>query len=107
MKKNIIYITIIILLLDQITKFLVENYLTNKITIIKNIFYLNVVHNKGAAWGIFNNQVIFLILFTIIALIILISFIKKFKYNIRNSIAFGLVIGGLLGNFIDTFGLSL
>ena len=59
MKKNIILVSIIVILLDQISKFIVSTYEISKIVIIKNFFNINLVHNKGAAWGIFNNKTIF------------------------------------------------
>ncbi len=101
MKKNILIISIPIITIDQITKLLANTYIIGKIKIIKDFFYLNLVHNRGAAWGILTNHVVFLSLFMILALVLLIYYSTKFKNNIRNAIAFSLIIGGLIGNLID------
>lgn len=61
-----IYEFIIILLIgiDQISKLLALNYLKDigSIPIIQNVFHLTYVENRGAAFGMFqNNQIIFII----------------------------------------------
>lgn len=61
-----LYILIIIglIAIDQISKYLAVNYLANigSIPIIKNIFHLTYVENRGAAFGMFqNNQIIFIV----------------------------------------------
>jgi len=101
MNKNILYVSIPIITIDQISKLLADNYLINKIKIIKDFFYLNLVHNRGAAWGILNNHLVLLSVFMLIALALLLFYSSKFKKNIRNTIAFGLITGGLIGNLID------
>ena len=65
MNKNILYISIPIATIDQISKLLADSYL-DKIEIIKDFFYLNLVHNRGAAWGMLTNHVVFLSLFMIV-----------------------------------------
>ena len=103
MNKKIFIVAILTLFLDQITKIIIEKILVVKtsITIIKKFFRLTLVYNKGAAWGIFSDNKIFLIIITILALILIISFLKTFKKNTRNNIAFGLLLGGMSGNLVD------
>ena len=60
-----------------------------------------IAKNKGAAWGIFSNTKIIILIGTIIALITIYHFIYCFKQNKRNTLAFGLLLGGLSGNLID------
>ena len=91
-------VTILILFLDQLTKFLFTN---ERIIIIKDLFSINYCENYGAAWSLFNNRVSGLILMSIVMLIFLIKYKHSFLLNIRNKIAFGLVFGGLFGNLID------
>ena len=103
MNKKVFIISMITLIIDQISKLLATIFLdlnTPKM-IINNFFYLNLCHNTGIAWSLLNNKRILIIILTIIALIIIIRYIKSFKNNIRNTISFGLLIGGLLGNLID------
>lgn len=103
MNKKILTIAIIALAIDQITKVATSIILEiNKpIEVIKNFFYLTLCHNEGAAWGLFSNTKVVILIGTIIALIVIYHFIYCFKKNNRNNLAFGLLLGGLSGNLID------
>lgn len=104
MKKKIYFIALIGVLLDQFTKILISNCMnpfTSKI-IIKDFFSITFVKNTGGAWGILNNNLTFLILVSIIALLVLNNYIKK-EQNINKTmvLSYGFLIGGILGNLID------
>lgn len=103
MNKKILIISSIVLILDQISKNLIEAFLhlNEVIKIIPNFFYFTYVNNYGAAWNIFNNKTYLLIGITGIVLIVLIRYMNTFKYNNRNIISFGLLFGGITGNLID------
>lgn len=103
MKKKSLIIAIFIVIIDQIIKILIDNLLkvNESIKIINNFFYLNKVYNTGAAWSIFSNGTIMLIIIAILSFLFLLYYQNKFKDNIRNTIAFGLIYGGLIGNLID------
>lgn len=103
MNRKILTIAMVTLVIDQITKTILENIIKLGTTkqIIKNFFYITTVHNDGAAWGIFSNNSIIIIIGTIISFFIIYKFIYGFKKNTRNNIAFGLVLGGLAGNLCD------
>lgn len=99
MRKMIL--PILIILFDQLTKFLVEKYLYFKqIEIIDNILLFTYVQNKGGAWGIFNNiPSLFIILIPII--VIGLIFYAIYSKNKLDSIAVCMIVGGALGNYID------
>lgn len=98
----ILSISIILLVLDQISKLLVVNLLSEPITIIKNFFYLTYVQNKGAAFSILTGERLFLIIISIIIIIYLLNYTKKNKPETKlEYLAISLVIGGSLGNLID------
>ena len=103
MNRKILIIATIALAIDQITKVATSILLefNKSLTIIKDFFYLTLCHNEGAAWGIFSNTKIIILIGTIIALITIYHFIYCFKQNKRNTLAFGLLLGGLSGNLID------
>lgn len=103
MNRKILTIATIALAIDQITKVAASIVLDlNKpLQVIKDFFYLTLCHNEGAAWGIFSNTKIIILIGTIIAIITIYHFIYCFKQNKRNTIAFGLLLGGLSGNLID------
>lgn len=99
----ILILSLIFLIVDQISKILVVKFLDlNSITLIKNFFYLTYTNNTGAAFSILTDKRIFLVLVGIIIIILLIYYLKKHQIkNTINKIAFALVIGGSLGNLID------
>ncbi len=103
MNKKTYIIALIILIIDQISKSLIEvSYnLGDSISVINNFFNITVVHNTGGAWSIFNNHSYIFIIFSIIAIIVLFKFMFSFKNNFRNNIAFALTIGGILSNLAD------
>jgi signal peptidase II len=101
----IFFIALAILSLDQVTKLLISKSLSlnQSIPIIKGIFHLTLIHNRGAAFGILKNQIP-LFIFTAVSAIILISFNLKhhrdkkyFPYNISLT----LILAGAIGNLID------
>ena len=80
MKKVYIF-ALISLIIDQIVKILVSNYLIlgQTIKIINNFFYLTYVQNKGAAFSILIGYRYILIIITFICLYYLHKCIKKQK----------------------------
>jgi signal peptidase II len=93
-----------ILLLDQATKYLAYIYLQPQSTIpvINKIFYLTYLENKGAAFGILQNSLWFLIVVTLIIVIISGIYIYRTpRINIISKYSIALIIAGALGNLID------
>ena len=84
MRKKIFIISIVTFLIDMLTKYFIKD-----LVIIKNFFEFKRVINDGAAWSIFSSKRLMLIL------------ISDFKENKRNTLAFGLLLGGCLGNLYD------
>lgn len=100
----IICTSIVLLLIDQISKLLVIKFLdiNGGIELIKNFFYLTYTHNTGAAFSILTGQRLLLILIAVIILILIFNHIRKNKVEGKlEKIAFSLIIGGSLGNLID------
>lgn len=103
MNKKILIIATFTLFADQIFKSVMSAFmkLNQSIEIIKNFFEIKYINNYGAAWGILEHQNILLIVVATIGLIIVYRYMYLFKKNTRNNIAFGLLIGGIVGNLID------
>lgn len=102
--KKIIPISMICLLLDQISKLLIINNLISNetYTVINNFFNITLVHNDGAAWSILSGNRLLLIFISFIALfIIYFLFIKNKKLTKLEIIIYGMLIGGIIGNLID------
>ena len=102
MNKKVLIISLIVFLLDQISKILANTFLIdNQVSIIPNFFNLTYARNTGGAWSILSNNSIFLIIISLILFVILVLFFKKFKNNTRNNLAFAFLYGGLWGNLIN------
>ena len=106
MKKNkkIVLISIIVLLIDQITKLIVKNKISSGtiIKVIGNFFRLTYLENSGAAWSILEGKTIFLIIISFVFLFYVINCIKKDKRDTKiNILSYSFIIGGIIGNMID------
>ena len=102
-KKLYLYMFLFVLV-DQVSKNLVDFYITlnNSISIIPNFFSLTYVRNIVAAFSLLKGSRYFLIIASIIALnIIFIYFIKGKKLSNYNLIVYSMLLGGILGNLID------
>lgn len=103
MNKKTYIIAAVILIIDQVVKSVMEIYfkLNESVVLIKNFFAITVVHNTGGAWSILNNYSYLFIIFSGLALILLIKLMFNFKNNLRNNIAFAFVISGIMSNLAD------
>ena len=87
MKKNSILACISILLLiglDQIVKFLITSHMAlyDTIPVIKQVFHITYIQNKGAAWGSLQGKRYFLLAITILVLAFLVYFyVRMLKLN--------------------------
>ena len=103
--RRIAGIALLVLALDQLTKAIVLQLLPSiwdERTVLAGFF--KVVHwqNTGAAWSSFTNKNGLLALIAVVALVIL--FFSRHHFNshtILGQFAFGLVIGGIMGNLVD------
>lgn len=97
-------IILVIIALDQLTKYLAEKYLKSRksISIIPGVFSLTYVENKGAAFGILQNHRLILRIssFVFIILIIICLFIKP-TLSFLAKIALCILLAGAIGNFLD------
>lgn len=97
-------IAIIILIIDQLTKFFAIKFLMNShpIVLINDFLQLSYVENYGAAFGILQNKKIFFLVVTLLLIIgIIIYLIINNKITKFMRISLVMIIGGALGNLID------
>lgn len=95
----------LILLLDWLTKFLAtKNLLLNQsVPVIKGIFHITLIHNRGAAFGILKDQTPLFIFTSIFAIILIYFGLKNTRQRSPSiyKISLTLILGGALGNLID------
>ncbi|MBP3326326.1 MAG: signal peptidase II [Coprococcus sp.] len=109
MKKNYVmaFISICLLtFLDQFVKFLINTNMKvgESIQLIKGVFSITYVQNKGAAWGSLSGKRIFLLILTIAILIgVIIMYIKMVKQDSFKPLRICAVFltAGATGNIID------
>ncbi|MCI2068312.1 MAG: signal peptidase II [Bacilli bacterium] len=108
--KSLLWLMPILLALDIWSKLGLEQALwddasaTSKtITIIPGFFDIEVLHNRGAAWGMLASSTTFLSILSLLAGIAMIVFLcwKYKKLNWWYRISLYLLIPGALGNLID------
>ena len=100
MKKREVLGILFLLFLDQGSKFLIEKVIGNVI-VIPNFFEIHLTYNTGAAWSLFSNQVLFLSVLSIIALVLLTIFKQGIKESKLKTISFTLIYAGIMGNLLD------
>lgn len=98
-------IALVAFLVDQGTKYLIASRMdiAEQISVIGNFFLITSHRNRGAAFGILEDQRWFFIVITIIVVIGIIWYLNKvMKTNNKLlPLALSLVLGGAIGNFID------
>jgi len=92
------------LLLDRLSKLWALKALKEKdgVVLIKDIFKLEYLENRGAAFGILQNKLVLLALVTLLVIAGMIYYIIKYKPKSKFiRISFALIISGALGNLYD------
>ena len=100
-KKIMLAITsLAIILLDQLSKLLI---IDKSINLIPNILSFTYTQNTGVAFGLIDNNLIFVILFNIVILGIIIKFLKENNENIDFVVLVSLILilSGGVGNLMD------
>ena len=102
--KNVLVISTIILIMDQIIKIIITDKMSfnQEFPLIKNLLSLNLVKNEGAAFSILMGNRFLLIGIALTVLVLLCVYISKQEYfESLDLTIFSLLIGGLLGNLVD------
>ena len=97
-------IALFVIAIDRISKWLiVKNMeLGTSIPIIDNVLYITSHRNRGAAWGILENKMWFFYIITVVFVVFIVFYMKKYaKTDKLLGISLSLILGGAIGNFID------
>lgn len=105
LKNRFFWIAAIIsVILDQLTKYLVVQYLAQPLPLLPGVFYFTYVRNTGAAFSLFSQGggwLRWLSLFVSLGLMALAWFGPKMSRF--EQLGYGFILGGALGNGIDRF----
>lgn len=96
--------SLMIIAVDYITKRLAQVYLAGNASkaLIKNVFALTYVENRGAAFGILqDSRSVFIVLTAIILAAVLYAALKYKKKPRVLNIGLSFLVGGAVGNLID------
>lgn len=103
MNKKVLILTIISIFIDQLIKYIIKSsMILGESIVIFDFFKLTYVHNYGAAFSILRGNRYLLIIITIIAMFFIYKFlIKNQKLTNLESVLYGFLYGGIIGNLID------
>ncbi len=95
-------IVVSLVIVDQMTKWLAVAYLADTVPVIDSVFHLVLVYNKGAAFGLLQNQQ-WLFVLTSVAVVAGLVFYQKaiIEEGPLSLWAYALIGGGAIGNLID------
>ncbi len=100
----IVLVTLLVLLIDILSKIVVTHhlYVNESIKIINNFLNITYVKNTGAAWSIFADKAFVVLVLSAIIIMAIVTYIYKNKPKMScEKIAYALILGGAIGNFID------
>lgn len=99
-----LFISLFVVLADQgLKNYIVSNYTVGEVhQIIPGILSFNYLQNDGAAWNILTGQMWLFYAISVIAIAVCLYFLFNKKYkNALFDVGLVLVLGGIIGNFID------
>lgn len=104
--KQVLYlvISLLVVIADQgLKNYIVTNFkIGDEHTVIPGILSFTYLQNDGAAWNIFSGQMILFYLISIAAIAVVVYYLFNPKYkNWLFDTGLALVLGGIIGNFLD------
>lgn len=101
--KSVFIIIAIVLILDQITKYLARIFLqpVYSIPIVGDFFRLTYVENPGIAFGLRIENKVFFTILSIIAVVVIFYYLFLLKQHAVLRFSFALILGGAFGNLVD------
>ena len=102
--KLLLFVTLPLYLLDQVTKWLVLRFISTDefVPVIPGFFYLVQVHNTGAAFGMLKDNNLFFMLLATVALILVAVFARRGAFaDAPSRFGAALLVSGVLGNLTD------
>lgn len=100
--KIILIVSILIILIDQVSKILVNKFMPDETVLLQNVLVISKLENEGIAFG-FNKQNVSNIVLTILILALIIRFIVNQKKNLSAKVLvyITMIMAGGFSNLID------
>ena len=100
--KIILIVVFLLILVDQLSKVLIDKLVTNDIIILQNVLTISKTENSDFTLGL-NKQSITNIFLMILILVVVIRFVVIQKHNLQKSTAIflGMIIAGMISNLLD------
>lgn len=96
---------LLVFAVDYVSKKIIDSSLelNEQIKVIGNFFLITSIRNRGAAFGILQEQRVFFILITVAVAVAIVWYLHRAYRDGRTLmlIALSLVLGGAVGNFLD------
>jgi signal peptidase II len=104
--RAMLSISVIVVALDQLTKWMALKYLLGKIVAVVPFVNFVLVFNRGAAFGFLNDagnwQNFFFVIVAAIASVVIIYMLTRLESrNTKVGVGLALILGGAIGNVID------
>jgi signal peptidase II len=104
--RAMLSISVIVVALDQLTKWMALKYLLGKIVAVVPFVNFVLVFNRGAAFGFLNDagnwQNFFFVIIAAIACVVIIYMLTRLESrNTKVGVGLALILGGAIGNVID------
>lgn len=101
---------LLVFVFDRISKTAVLEYLKpgESIPVINNVFHLTLVHNTGAAFGVFRHHPQILTAVTVILSVAIIAFLATRHRRLfpAEKLALSFILSGAAGNLFDRFSMG-
>ena len=92
------------LVLDQLTKFTIFEALVDsrRITLVPGVFSLAPARNTGVVWGLLDQWPLLVLVVGLAAAALVLFYFYRYSARTKpESVAWGLILGGAIGNLID------
>ena len=89
---------------DVATKYLVASHMRpgDSLPVVPGFFYITYIHNAGAAFGLLQNQTLLFLVITAAVIALILTYGRRVARSAPIlGVAFGLQLGGALGNLLD------
>ena len=104
----VLLIAVVVLVADQVTKVMVSAWipLQHRVPLIDGYLDLTHVRNRGAAFGLFADAPagplrVALVVVSVLAVVLIWAYAREGWHEPRIVVAFGLILGGAMGNLLD------